>query len=66
MIAMADTALENNYTRPVLTTERILDIIKGRHPVLELCVENFVPNDANFSKENAAIQILTGGYSYDV
>ncbi|KAL0279611.1 UNVERIFIED_CONTAM: hypothetical protein PYX00_001129 [Menopon gallinae] len=60
IIALADTASENNYTRPILTTDRILEITKGRHPLMELCVENFVPNDAKFSKDNAAIQILTG------
>lgn len=60
MIALATVASENNYRRPVLTMERKLEIIKGRHPLQELCVDNFVPNDANFSFENGLIKILTG------
>lgn len=57
---MAAVASENNYRRPVLVTERKLDIVKGRHPLQELCVDNFVPNDSSFSCEQGLVKILTG------
>ncbi len=65
-VALADVAIRNNYVRPVLTDDDealrgSLEIIAGRHPVVELTrrEEPFVPNDARFSQEEE-ILIITG------
>ncbi|XP_059469871.1 mutS protein homolog 5-like [Neocloeon triangulifer] len=58
--AMAVAALENNYVRPVLTEERVMEIKNGRHPLQELCVSDFVPNDTDATKSEMRMKILTG------
>jgi len=65
-VALAEVAIRNNYVRPVLTDgdealRGSLEIIAGRHPVVELTrrEEPFVPNDARFSQEEG-ILIITG------
>jgi DNA mismatch repair protein MSH5 len=45
LLAFAVVAAKNGYTRPTLTEDAILDIRNGRHPLQELVVETFVPND---------------------
>ncbi|MDD5260893.1 MAG: DNA mismatch repair protein MutS [Methylacidiphilales bacterium] len=51
-----------NYSRPVITTNGRLEIIEGRHPVLEQLNkgERFVPNDTLLSDEDCRLVILTG------
>jgi len=46
------------YTRPTFS-EGELHIVKGRHPVVERFVENFVPNDT-FMDEDSRFLIITG------
>jgi DNA mismatch repair protein MutS len=56
-------SLENNYARPVLNDSRILEIIEGRHPVIEKQLpvgETYVPNDMLLDTEDQQIIILTG------
>ena len=59
--ALAETAANFGYIRPILTNENSLRIVNGRHPVVEhsLSLERFVPNDTTFS-ESERIQIITG------
>jgi DNA mismatch repair protein MutS len=46
---LAHLARTRHYCRPVLTTEKILAITDGRHPVVEQSLgEKFVPNDTAF------------------
>ena len=60
--ALAEVAVRNRYVRPVLTTDDDeLEIIAGRHPVVEVAQrdEPFVPNDTRFSNAER-ILIITG------
>ena len=59
--ALAEVAIHNNYVRPVLTDGDEIEIIAGRHPVVELTrrEEPFVPNDARLNSEER-ILIITG------
>jgi DNA mismatch repair protein MutS len=59
--ALAQVASANDYSRPRLTDEAELDIITGRHPVVERAptLERFVPNDCHFPASER-IQIITG------
>jgi DNA mismatch repair protein MutS len=57
----AECAVENNYTRPDLTLENIIDIKGGRHPVIEkISAESFTPNDIRLSEKDTSMIILTG------
>ena len=60
--ALAEVAVRNSYVRPVLTTDDSIQIIGGRHPVVEttLSDEPFVPNDIYLCNKDAQIIILTG------
>ncbi len=58
---LAEVALKNGYTRPVLSYEPDLLIRDGRHPVVEKTLSaGFVPNDAELSAGNNQILIITG------
>ena len=60
LIALASVAKENNYCRPELTMTRILEIKGGKHPLQELCVDNFVPNDTLSGDDHTLMKIITG------
>jgi len=62
LAALAEVAARNNYTRPVLTEDGGIEIVAGRHPVVEQMAdlgEPFVPNDARLS-DDERILIITG------
>ena len=60
--ALAEVAVRNNYSRPKLTTDDVILISGGRHPVVEqsLAGENFIPNDTYLSNKDSQLIILTG------
>lgn len=62
LISFAETAQLYQHTRPVLDESRNLQIVNGRHPVLEqtLIEEKFVPNDTHIEPGESLLQILTG------
>ncbi|HAG53094.1 MAG TPA: DNA mismatch repair protein MutS [Alphaproteobacteria bacterium] len=51
-------AEKKNYVRPELTTGLDFDIKKGRHPVIEKTVENFIPNNAELT--DSKLWLITG------
>jgi DNA mismatch repair protein MutS len=59
--ALAEVGLLHNYVRPILTEGEEIEIVAGRHPVVELtqCDEPFVPNDVCLSPEET-ILVITG------
>jgi DNA mismatch repair protein MutS len=59
--SLAEVALMHRYVRPQLTIGDELQIVAGRHPVVELMQreEPFVPNDVHFSSDES-ILIITG------
>ena len=68
----AQLAREWDYTRPVLDEADVLEIIDGRHPVVEQVLKSpgaalargtsgaFVPNDTLLSSDDAQIALITG------
>lgn len=58
---LAQVAANNDYARPVVEEDDRLDIVDGRHPVVERAqtLERFVPNDCHFG-QGERIQIITG------
>jgi len=63
LLSFAKTSEENNYIRPVIDTTDVLDIKKGRHPVIETQLplgERYVPNDIYLDTEKQQIMIITG------
>jgi DNA mismatch repair protein MutS len=60
--SLALIARERGYCRPQLIEEPILNIIDGRHPVLDALepAGTFVPNDTLLDNEHGQIQLITG------
>lgn len=58
----AALAQEQDYRRPEITDNGVLEIDEGRHPVLEQLMqgERFVPNDSKLDIDNNRLIILTG------
>jgi DNA mismatch repair protein MutS len=61
LAALAEVAALNRYVKPQVVAEDTLEIIDGRHPVVEhtLKGERFTPNDTGFELEER-IRIITG------
>ena len=58
-------AAERDYCRPAITEDGVLEVIAGRHPVLErlrdaLDGQRFVPNDLFMNAETERILLITG------
>jgi len=57
--SIAQVSIENNYTRPEFNDEGIIEIIDGRHPIVEALSDEFTPNSLYLDEKNNLI-ILTG------
>ena len=58
--SFATVSEENNYSRPIISKERRIDIKEARHPVVEKVIKNeFVPNDIVMNKDTD-ILLITG------
>ena len=62
LASLAEVAVLNAYTRPVITGQTRTSITGGRHPVVEALGtdERFVPNDLTAGGEAPPILIVTG------
>ena len=60
LLSFAIVSEENNYVRPILTTDNVLDIKDNRHAVVEKVLDTeYVPNDIIMDK-NTNILLITG------
>ena len=60
LIAFSIVTESNNYVRPIISDERVIAIIDGRHPVVEKVNKNeYVPNDI-LMDNNTDILLITG------
>lgn len=62
LLSLAKVAVGNHYVRPEITQDGSLEIIEGRHPVVEQTMQEggFVPNDAVMDQDQARMLIITG------
>ncbi len=58
LTSAAEIAVERQYTRPEITSDKSLEIMDGRHPVVEQSVENFIANNAELS--GGKLWLITG------
>ena len=59
---LALIALENDYVKPIVNEEGIINIKEGRHPVVEKVIGRgeFVSNDTLLNKEDNRLLLITG------
>ena len=59
LVSLSKVASKYNYTRPTFNTNRSVNIIEGRHPIVESMIkENYVCNDVILNSYNEVI--ITG------
>ncbi len=60
--SLATIAYKNDYVKPEITENNNIDIVDGRHPVIEKLSKNkdFIPNDCNLNDSDQRTMILTG------
>ncbi|MDO5319371.1 MAG: DNA mismatch repair protein MutS [bacterium] len=62
ILSFADRALALGYVRPVVDDSDVLEIVDGRHPIIEQLpdAEPFVPNSAKLNCTTDQIMLITG------
>jgi DNA mismatch repair protein MutS len=62
LAGLAELAAGRGYVRPTITTEPVLEVRDGRHPVLDATLPpgTFVPNDAAFGPQAGTFWLITG------
>jgi len=60
--SLAETARQLHYCRPVVDDSGVLEIVEGRHPILDFqsTGERFVPNDTSLDTDGHRFAIITG------
>ena len=60
--SLAYVAEKNNYVRPVLNDNGVLNIKDGRHPVIEQMIDHdmFIANDTYLDEDSHRLVIITG------
>ena len=62
LVGFAQLAKDQNYCRPEVANEHVMEIIEGRHPVLDIIqpLGAFVPNDTYLGEDRGLIHLITG------
>jgi len=63
LASFAKIAILNNYCRPQMSDDLVIDVKEGRHPVIEKQLklgEEYVPNDIYLDNEGQQIIMITG------
>lgn len=61
LLSLADVAVQYRFVRPTIDESTRLEIIEGRHPIVEKCIgsSSFIANDTLLSHENQ-MMLITG------
>lgn len=63
LLSFASVACERNYCKPQVSSElNTIEIVNGRHPVVEALLKNddFIPNDTYLDNADSRTMIITG------
>ena len=69
LLSLATVAKRYDYVRPVISDDDVIEIVAGRHPVIERLIsthsissmdEKFIPNSAHIDCEDSRLLIITG------
>ena len=62
LCSFATVAVSNNYVKPTITEDGVIDIKEGRHAVVEKALKNeqFIPNDSYLNGTTDRFLIITG------
>lgn len=69
LLSLATVAKRYDYIRPVISDDDVIEIVDGRHPVIERLIsahnissmdEKFIPNNAHIDCKESRLLIITG------
>ena len=61
LLSLAHVALQPGYVKPIISDENHLEIVDGRHPIVEaLSSDPFVPSSVSMGGSEAKVKIITG------
>ena len=62
LVSLAEVAETNSYVKPQITIDGKIDIVLGRHPIVEKMLKNekFIENDCMLDNEENTISVITG------
>jgi len=63
LLSFAKVSLENDYCKPLVSNQNLIDIKQGRHPVIEKLLpegESYIANDVFLDQKTQQIIIITG------
>jgi DNA mismatch repair protein MutS len=63
LLSFAQCAIQNNYVKPEISNDLVLNITEGRHPVIEKLLpagEQYVSNDIYLDDQTQQIIVITG------
>ncbi len=61
LLSLANVAKDNSFCRPEISLDGKLDVVEGRHPVVEaLTKHRFIPNDCILDTDENRTMIITG------
>ncbi len=63
LVSFAYISVQNNYARPEVNNSLALNIVEGRHPVIERNLppgEDYIPNDVMLDDQTCQIIVITG------
>ncbi|MDR0981836.1 MAG: DNA mismatch repair protein MutS [Culturomica sp.] len=63
LLSFAEVSISNNYTKPQINETNVININKGRHPVIERMLpagEEYIDNDVFLDDKQQQIIIITG------
>ena len=60
LLSFAVVSEKNNYVKPIITNKQVINVVDGRHPIVEILNEEmFVSNDISIN-ENYNMLLITG------
>lgn len=62
LVSFARVSSESGYVRPEIDESGVIDVVEGRHPVVEKMLGGvgFVPNDVRIDRDEGQVLIITG------
>lgn len=62
LLSFTHVAIKRGYTKPEILENRQIEIVDGRHPVLESMTfeQAFIPNNTNLESDQTEIMLITG------
>jgi len=62
LCSFAEVSTRQNYVRPQINNDDLIQIKRGRHPVIENTIRdgNFVPNETYLNRQDDTLLLLTG------